>query len=178
VPLAGTSGELLAKPDPSARVGQTVRFVIAGTAPGRPSMKAGAATAVVNVTADTVRTNRPIARGARLASEDIEAVAVDLSGRPLVRLPTISEAAGARASRDLPAGTILGRSDILAEPLIRIGEIVHAVVHVGDVELIGSLVAADNGSAGDIIRVVNRESRRALHARIVQSGEVEVVDVR
>ncbi len=51
-------------------------------------------------------------------------------------------------------------------------------MRVGGVELAGSLVAAGNGAADDVIRVVNKDSRRAMRARVVRSGEVEVIDVR
>ena len=51
-------------------------------------------------------------------------------------------------------------------------------VHVGDVELAGSGVAAESGVKDEVIRVVNQESRHAFRARVIGSGEVEVVDVR
>jgi flagella basal body P-ring formation protein FlgA len=49
---------------------------------------------------------------------------------------------------------------------------------VGDVELLGSGVAAENGLKDEVIRVINQESHHAFRARVVGSGEVEVVDVR
>ena len=176
--LAGTSGPLLVRLDPSARIGRLARFVISGGAPGLTSLRVGSATAIVNITADVVRTKRPVARGARVGFDDVATESADLAGRPVARVPGLDEVLGSRASRDLAAGIVLGRADILAEPLVRSGEVVRATVRVGKVELSGSLMAGQNGFAGQVIRVVNKESRHTLHARVVGSGEVEVVDVR
>ena len=70
------------------------------------------------------------------------------------------------------------RADIAAEPLIRAGQVVRALVHVEDVEVVGQLVAVDKGMAkGDLIRVVNPDTHHALRARVIGNGEVEVVNV-
>ena len=43
------------------------------------------------------------------------------------------------------------------------------------VEAAATLVAAGSGSEGDVIRVVNRDSRRALRARVVAPGMGEIL---
>lgn len=178
VRLTGQAGPLLATPDPVARIGAPARFVLVDGTPGRTSVRVGEATATVNVTADVVRTRRPIARGTRLGPDDVARTAADLGGRPLKPLPSLDESLGARAMRDLGVNAILGRGDIAAEPMIRVGDVVRARIRVGDVEVIATVIAAENGRADDVVRVVNRESRRTLRARVTGRGEVEVVDVR
>jgi hypothetical protein len=37
------------------------------------------------------------------------------------------------------------------------------------------MVAADSGNPGSIIRVVNRDTRRALRARIISNEIVEII---
>jgi flagella basal body P-ring formation protein FlgA len=39
-------------------------------------------------------------------------------------------------------------------------------------------IAADNGAVNQVIKVVNPTTRRALRARVVGKGEVEVIDGR
>ena len=102
----------------------------------------------------------------------------DLSGRALRPLLSLEDTLGARASHDLAEDIVVTHGDIVPAPLVKAGEIVRAHVHVGDVELVGSVVAAENGMKDEIIRVVNQESRYAFRARVIGTGEVEVVNVR
>ena len=46
---------------------------------------------------------------------------------------------------------------------------------VGGIEAEGRAIASQNGVAGDVIRLVNPDSRRTLQGRIVGAGEVEVI---
>ncbi len=175
--LARAPVVFVAVPDPSARIGAPVRFVLADGASGGRT-RVGEATATIHVSAPAVRARRAIARGTRLEADDVALLETDLIGRMLRPLLSLEEALGARATHDLVEDALLTRVDIVAEPVIRAGEIVRAHVHVADVELVGSVVAAENGMKNDVIRVVNQESRHAFRARILGSGEVEVVNVR
>lgn len=168
---------LVAVPDPSARIGAPVRFVLA-TGESGARTRIGEATATVKVSSPAVRTRKPVARGARLDADTLTVVATDLNGQSLRPLLSIDDARGARALRDLPAGALVTRTDIALEPVVKSGDIVRAHVRVGEVELTGMAVAAENGLKDEVIRVINQESRHAFRARVVGSGEVEVVDVR
>jgi flagella basal body P-ring formation protein FlgA len=132
----------------------------------------------VQVSAPAVRTRKPVARGERLDGDALAVVATDLNGQSLRPLLSLDDARGARATHDLAEGALVTRSDIVPEPLVKAGDVVRARVHVGDVELAGSGVAAESGLKDEVIRVINQESRHAFRARVVGSGEVEVVDVR
>ena len=177
VRLVRASASLVAVPDPSARIGTAVRFVLSAGESGART-RVGEATAVVQVSAPAVRTRKAIARGDRLANAALAVVATDLNGQSMRPLLSIDDVRGARATRDLPDGTLVTRTDIVLEPLVKSGDVVRARVHVGDVELVGSGVAAENGLKDEVIRVINQESHHAFRARVVGSGEVEVVDVR
>jgi flagella basal body P-ring formation protein FlgA len=177
VRLVREPASLVAVPDPSARIGSAVRFVIAtGESGGRTRI--GEATAIVQVSAPAVRTRKAVARGDRLDGDALAVVATDLNGQSLRPLLSLDDARGARATHDLVEGALVTRSDIVLEPLVKAGDVVRARVHVGDVELAGSGVAAESGVKDEVIRVINQESRHAFRARVIGSGEVEVVDVR
>jgi flagella basal body P-ring formation protein FlgA len=177
VRLVRESASLVAVPDPSARIGSAVRFVLAAGEPGART-RIGEATATVQVSAPAVRTRKAIARGDRLDADALTVVATDLNGQSMRPLLSLDDARGARTTHDLVEGALVTRSDIVPEPMVRAGDVVRARVHVGAVELVGSGVAAENGLKDDVIRVINQESRHAFRARVVGSGEVEVVDVR
>jgi flagella basal body P-ring formation protein FlgA len=177
VRLVREPASLVAVPDPSARIGSRVRFVLASGDAGARA-RVGEATAIIQASAPAVRTTRPVARGDRLEGDDVALVATDLNGQALRPLLSMADARGARATHDLPEGALVTRNDIVPEPLVKAGNIVRARVRVGDVEVVGEGVAVENGSKDDLIRVVNQESHHAFHARVVGAGEVEVVDVR
>lgn len=178
VRLSMDSAVLVAVPDPSARIGAAVRFVLSDGTPGRGRSRVGEATATIQVSAFAVRAQRPIARGALVEIDDVATKESDLSGRPLRPLLALEDAVGARATRDLAEDSLVTTADIVPEPLVKAGDTVRAHVHVGDVELIGDVVAAESGLKDEVIRVVNQESRHTLRARVIGSGEVEVVNVR
>jgi len=177
VRLVREPASLVAVPDPLARIGAAVRFVIATGEPGART-RIGEATATVQVSAPAVRTRKAIARGDRLDGDALAVVATDLAGQSLRPLLSLDDARGARATHDLVEGALVTRSDIVLEPLVKAGDVVRARVHVGDVELAGSGVAAESGVKDEVIRVINQESRHAFRARVIGSGEVEVIDVR
>ena len=177
VRLVREPSSLVAVPDPSARIGTAVRFVLAAGESGART-RVGEATATVQVSAPAVRTRKAIGRGDRLEGDAVAVVATDLNGQSMRPLLSIDDVRGARTTRDLAAGALVTRSDIVIEPIVKSGDIVRARVRVGDVELVGSGVAAENGLKDDVIRVINQESHHAFRARVVGSGEVEVVDVR
>jgi flagella basal body P-ring formation protein FlgA len=177
VRLVRDTSSFVAVPDPSARIGAAMRFVIAAGESGART-RIGEATATVQVSAPAVRTRKAIGRGDRLDDEAIAVVATELNGQALRPLLDFDDVHGARATHDLVEGALVTRSDIVAEPIVKSGDIVRARVHVGGVELIGSGVAAENGLKDAVIRVINQETHHAFRARVVGSGEVEVVDVR
>ena len=174
--LVRESASLVAVPDPSARIGSPVRFVIADGEFGART-RLGEATAVVHVSAPAVRTRKAVARGDRLDAEALAVVATDLNGYAMRPLLSLEDARGARTTHDLVEGALVTRADIVPEPIVKSGDPVRAHVRVGGVELTGSGVAAENGVKDEIIRVINQESHHAFRARVVGSGEVEVVDV-
>jgi flagella basal body P-ring formation protein FlgA len=176
VRVARAFTSLVAVPDPAGRIGAPLRFVLAEGTPGRARL--GEATATVQVTGPAVRALRAIARGARLDAEDVAVRDTDLTGRGLHPLLSLEDALGARARHDIVEDALLTTADVAPEPMVKAGEIVRAHVHVGDVEMVGSVVAAESGLKDELIRVVNPESRHAFRARITGSGEVEVVNVR
>ena len=157
---------------PDVRAGVPARFVL--TAPGRR----GEATALVQVVADGVRATAGFERGAVVADGDVREEKVNLNGRPIRPFPLLADVIGGKATRDVLAGALVMRGDVTAVPVVRIGREVAAHVTVGDARVTGTLIAAQNGTHNQIIRVVNPETRQVRQARVIGVDEVEVLHGR
>jgi flagella basal body P-ring formation protein FlgA len=175
--LSPDADGIVALAPPTARIGAPIRFALSERV-GAARARTGEATATFTVVADAVRTVKDLTRGSRVDAGDVVVQASDLAGQPLAPLPSLEEAIGARARRDIGIDVVVTRADIAAEPLVRAGDIVRAHVRVGSAEVTGQLVAAEPGARDEVIRVVNPETRHTTRARIVNSGEVEVLSVR
>lgn len=175
-----TGGErstfLHAVPEPDARVGERVHFRLLGSeGRGEAARTIGHASAVVAVNVEHVRAKELVARGRDVADTDLEAAHGPLIGIPMRRLPRWAEVTGSRALVNLAPGEVITRSAVTIRPAVKSGQVVRAIARVGGLEVTAALVAAQDGAPGSVIRVVNKESRRELRARVLESGVVEVI---
>jgi flagella basal body P-ring formation protein FlgA len=167
-----------AVPDPGARTGEVVTFALlgsVGTGASRRVINVGRATALVRVEAPHAKTVRLITRGEDIEGADLQAVVEDVPGVPLRRLPTSGQLVGGQARRNIAAGEIATTTAIAATKAVRSGQLVRATATIAGAQISATLVAAQGGELGAVIRVVNRESRRELRARVVGEGSVEVI---
>lgn len=169
--LIADAARFEARPAPGTRVGEPARFLLHDA---RSGARVGEARATVQVTRTVARIASPVARGARIGAEAVEAVTEPLDGRPLSALPTPAEVVGARALRDLQAGEIVTSGIVRVEPLVSSGQRVTIVARIGEVVVEGQGIAAQDGGLGDIVRLVNADSKRPLRGRVVDAGRVEV----
>ena len=172
----GDGRQLVATPEPGARLGRASRFSLSRkAAPGQPATAIGYATAIVTVTAACARAARPIAAGAVLEDDDLVEAAGELDDAPLQRLPPAAALLGGRARRALPEGELLLAALVAAPRLVQTGDTVTIRLRAEGVEVETRGIATQGGGPGDSIRVVNAATRRALTARVVGRGEVEVI---
>jgi flagella basal body P-ring formation protein FlgA len=159
--------------DPSARIGGPVAMTIF-TGPSA-SVRVSAD---VKVVVDYVVAGRPVAGGQVLAAADVKAVRGFVAQVPFRRLPTLDQVIGARGLRPLAPGEVIQPGFVAAIPLVRAGQTVTARARIGSVEASLTFIAVDGGASGDIIRIVNPDTKRTLRARIVSTGLVEVINVQ
>jgi flagella basal body P-ring formation protein FlgA len=161
---------LTAAPEPGARLGRAMRFVLSAN-----GARVGSVVAKLKVTGSAVRSSRPVARGEGLEGSAIEVEDVELTGVLLDRLPTMEEIVGAQARRDIRAGEVLTDAAVAVPPLVKSGDEVRVSVSTGAIEVTGMGRASGSGRVGDLIRVLMPSSRKALKARITGPGSVEIV---
>jgi flagella basal body P-ring formation protein FlgA len=161
---------VVAVPEPGARTGAPARFVLFAE-----GARIGSAVATVHVNVPHVRAARAIARDASFGRDDIEQVNAPIRNQLLRRIPELSDIVGARARRNIAQGEAITSAVVNVQPLVRSGDAVSMSVRVGAVEAEGRGVASGSGHVGDVIRVLNKGSRRPLKARITGPGAVEIV---
>ncbi len=150
-------------------------FVVIGAgANGRP-VHVGRGVAIVSVSVPHAQAIRTLTRGTVIAAADIADVVGDPGVVPMRRLPTARELVGGTLRRDVIAGAVVTQQSATLPPAVRAGETVSAVAAVGSVQVTAELTALDNGVEGSVVRVVNRESKRELRARVIRTGVVEVI---
>ncbi len=107
---------LEALPEPGARAGQPVRFVLMA---GRK--RVGVAVATVTVSGPHPRAARAIARDEAITEADIDMVDDEWPSVPFQRLPTAADLVGLKARRDIAAGEALTGIVLDVPPLVPLG---------------------------------------------------------
>lgn len=158
-----------ARPDPSARLGRPMRFALL-PATGMPIT----AIATVRVVAEHVVTTRAIDRNETMAPDAMRVVREELRDAPLRHVLTAAQVRGGRVLRPMAAGATVLPGAVIVRRAVEPGDRVTVVAVSGDVQVSAELIAADGGDRGDVIRVVNPDTRKDLRGRIVKEGLVEV----
>jgi flagella basal body P-ring formation protein FlgA len=156
--------------EPGARFGRPVRFRLMGGGRQR-----GSAVAVVAGEIRQVQAARAVSSNTTLVAEDLATTSAEATGQLIEPLPGLEEIIGAQTVRDLAAGEIVTSRVARIEPAVRSGDRVVVRAAIGAVQVTGTATAQQTGKIGDVIRVINTDSRRALRARVTGKGEVEVV---
>jgi flagella basal body P-ring formation protein FlgA len=149
-----------AKPDPAARLGRAIRFTLVPARGPRVVV-----TANLRVVGEHVVARRDLGRGVTVTGDDVQVVRAEVRDTPLRRLPSGEQVMGSRVLR--PGAVVLRRA---IEP----GDRITAVAIAGDIRVSAELTATDGGEPGDVIRVVNTDTRRSLRGRVIGEGLVEV----
>lgn len=169
---AAVATAVRAVPAPGARLGTVIRFTLQSADGGTPL---GSAAARISAFVPHWHAVRPLERGAELTAADVAAVTHIVADGPLRAWPGATVPVGGRVLRPLAAGACLSHTAIAPQLAVRTGQDVSAVVSLAGVQARAVMVAAGSGDAGDVIRVVNRQSRRSLKARVVAPGMVEIL---
>jgi flagella basal body P-ring formation protein FlgA len=175
--LSAASGPLVAIPDPSARVGRVSRFVIAEQERGGRTRRVGEVSARIEARGPVLHAVHPLSTGQVVEASDVAVDDTELNDVPLRRLASAEAVIGGRVRRAVAQGAMVTSLDVAPVPLVRAGSRVTVHVSIDTITVTGEMIAAGSGGLGDIVRVVNPETRKAQRARIVAPAEVEMVDV-
>lgn len=116
-----------------------------------------------------------VARGAPLAEGDVELVKRALHtipGTPILGGPEVLR--GAVAKRYVARGSVLVEGAFDLPPLVRSGSMVAVKLVSGELTIIASGQAVSDGAMGQLVRVVNLDTRKDFMARVVGENRVEI----
>ena len=159
-----------AVPEPGGRAGKPVRFRLL-----QGGRQAGYAISVPEVSLRHVRAARPLAAGSVVAGDDVREEVRAIDGELIGRLPAAAEVVGHTTLRAVARDEVITARTVRVPPAVRSGDRVVIRAIVLGVEARGVATAQQSGAIGDVIRLVNPETRRQLKGRIVGKNEVEVL---
>jgi flagella basal body P-ring formation protein FlgA len=149
-----------------------VAFVGCTVAVPQLAAKAVAATTATPATAEVAVLARPVLRGDLLSAADFTSeLRPTAQGRGAL---AASDAAGRESVRNMPAGSVVRSSDVVAPRLVRRGEPVNIVVKSGGLTISTQGRALASGGAGDLVRVVAASTNRTLDGIVDGSGAVRI----
>ncbi len=117
---------------------------------------------------------RRLGRGQRISSNDIEWTEIDANR---IQQDTITEAeqlVGMEARRFLRARTPVRLGDVRQPLLVSRGRPVILIIRTRFMKLTTRGKAMDNGSSGEIVRVINLHSQRVIEGVVVDADTVEI----
>lgn len=113
-----------------------------------------------------------VARGERIDASDIAVEPrPEAAARSALRM---DEAVGMEATRNLNAGTLLRRGDVMKPQLVRRGEPVTAHIVAGPLVITAAGRALGGGAQGDAVRIVVTATNRTLDGFVDGSGSVRI----
>lgn len=119
---------------------------------------------------------RPIARGEQITASDLDWVALAPAKLPKSAVFDPDHIIGSEARRRLTPGRVLTNNDIRPQRLVRRGEPVRLVYADGELRLTALGTARDDGAFGELVRVLNPESRLEIQGIATGPAEVTVGD--
>jgi len=161
--------------EPGSRTDGPVRFVLYADADER--RRVGRLTATVTVVVPHLRARHPLEARAVVSAADVVEARGSVGRVSFAALPQPQDVEGALVRRPLAEGAVLTSSSIAPMALVRTGAEVVTVALVEGVEVRGRAVAAQSGHRGEIVIVVNPDSRKRLRGRVVGDALVEVLHV-
>ncbi len=129
----------------------------------------------VHAVAPVARLSRAVEPGTVLGEADLDTADRELAGVPADALTAREALIGLRVLRPMAAGAYVRRDAVAQALQVKRGSQVTLIARIGTVEARAMAQSKDDGANGDVITVVNLDSKRLCKARVVDPGTVEAV---
>jgi flagella basal body P-ring formation protein FlgA len=148
-----------------------IAFDLPGGTPGRPQLRF---TGTLFEAADALVTTRSIERGQVIRTSDVR-----LERRPKSEIPsenavTLDQVVGFAARQPLRPGQNLRRTDVIKANMVQRNDTVTLVYEVPGIILTTRGTALESGAEGDVVSVVNIQTKRTVQAAVAGPGRVTV----
>jgi flagella basal body P-ring formation protein FlgA len=155
---------------------RTTRFDIAFALPGSAVARRFPLrfTGSLSETFEAVVPTREIAQGQVIKAADLAIERRPKTSSSSATLTAIEQAQGLSAKHSLRAGQVIRQADVAKPELIARGEAVTIVFQVPGITLTMIGKAVDSGALGDVINVINVQSKRTVQTTVIGPGRVSV----
>ena len=118
---------------------------------------------------------RSINQGATLRASDVEIISVTFDRVDRLGIGDVAHAIGQRAKRFISAGSLIKPDELESVPLVTRGQLVTLVSLAGNVRVVTTAKAAQNGLLGETITVRSLDRKRVeFDAEVVGPGAVQI----
>ena len=111
--------------------------------------------------------------GDRLRADDYSFVIRDVTFAPDAS-PTENELKGAQLKTTLSANQIIYKNSLVRQPALSRGQLVMVTTGEGSWQVSTRGIAQDNGYIGDLVKVMNPDTKKTIVGKVVADGMVEV----
>jgi flagellar basal body P-ring formation protein FlgA len=119
--------------------------------------------------------SRPMSRGDIVSADDIQIERIPRARVGSLRTVVDSrEIAGQQARRSLRAGQPVIAGDFARPQVVARGETVTVIYRTAALQVSGRGIAQQPGAVGDLVAILNPQSKRTVHATVTGLGRVEV----
>jgi flagella basal body P-ring formation protein FlgA len=132
------------------------------------------ATATIEMLGPVVVTRKPLGRYKPITEDDIELQTMDLSGLPADVITDAGAVLGKRMQRAVGARIPLRADLIELPPLVKRGDLVMIIAESNGLKITTLGQVKKKGRLGERIPVTNMDSKKILHARVIDSNTVKV----
>lgn len=112
--------------------------------------------------------------GERVAPDDIRMVYVDVRQVPPNAITAARDAEGLEPRWPVAPNSVLTRAQLKAPIMIERGDLVTAEYRANNIELTTKVVAIESGARGQVIRVRNPTSNKAIQGRVTDVARVTI----
>lgn len=131
-------------------------------------------TADIEVMTEVVVTRKPLGRYKVISEKDIHLRNTNLAKLPSNVITRCEDVLGKRTKRAIDSNVTL-RSDLIElPPLVKNGDIVRIVIESDGLKITALGKAKEKGRRGEMIKVINVDSHKAIYARVLDSSSVKV----
>lgn len=139
----------------------------------KPALKKEIAGSITSITQIPVL-SRPMNSGDIITSEDIQYIDMKSSDVSSSLMVDAAKLIGQTPRRAVGAMKPVAASDIMLPPAVKKGEVVTMTLQSGKLQLTAQGRSLENGSVGDVVRIVNTSSQQVIQAVVTADRTVAV----
>ena len=128
----------------------------------------------IETLANVVVTTRPLGRHKIIRQADISVKRIDISKLQVNIISDPKKVIGRRTKRSIDPATILRTDLVELPPIVKRGDLVTIIAEAGGMRITALGKIKKKGHKGEILKVINLNSKKEIYARVVDANTVRV----